>query len=82
MPLRMMLPVFLVLLYVTGCRAPVADDPTATDDRYALAATYAAEKAGDALLIYQDGAIVRAEGQNSFSLDAPHFLVSCNIRLA
>lgn len=76
MPLRTMLPLILVLLCVTGCRAPVADDPTATDDRYALAATYAAEKAGDALLIYEQGAIVRAEGQNGFSLDAPHFLAS------
>jgi CubicO group peptidase (beta-lactamase class C family) len=41
-----------------------------------LAAAYAADKSGDALIIYEGGAIVRAEGQNGFDLDAPHFLAS------
>jgi len=76
MPLRTMLPLFLVLLCVLGCTAPIADDTPATDERFALAAAYAADKAGDALIIYEGGAIVRAEGQNGFALDAPHFLAS------
>ena len=76
MRVRSLLLPLLVFLCVTACAAPVADDTVATDDRFALAAAYAADKSGDAFMIYEGGALVRAEGQNGFNLDAPHFLAS------
>ncbi|NBB85637.1 MAG: serine hydrolase [Bacteroidetes bacterium] len=76
MRVRPLLLPLLAFLCVTGCATPVADDTAPTDDRFALAAAYAADKSGDALIIYEAGEVVRAEGQNGFDLDAPHFLAS------
>ena len=74
----------LVLALLTACNAPgsameddpPSDDPAPEDDRYELAASYSAEKAGDAIVIYEAGDVKRAEGQNGFDLDDAHFLAS------
>ena len=71
----------LAILCLMGCNAPgsaMEDDPPSndSDDRYELAASYSAEKAGDALIIFEAGEVKRAEGQNGFDLNESHFLAS------
>ena len=73
-----LLPLALLLLPV-GCASPPAPDPDetpASDDRHAMAAAYSADKAGDAIIIYEAGEVVLAEGQNGYPLDRPHILAS------
>ena len=69
----------VLLLLSVGCTSPPAPDlneTPASDDRHAIAAVYSAEKAGDAIIIYEKGEVVLSEGQNGYPLDRPHMLAS------
>ena len=64
-------------LLLTGCTTDSAvTSPEASPDRYALAASYSAAHAGDALLVWERGALVVETGQNGFDLADPHMLAS------
>ncbi|NBC87434.1 MAG: serine hydrolase [Bacteroidetes bacterium] len=52
--------------------APEAD----ADSLLVMAATYSAERAGDALLVWKKGSLVLERYQNGFDSNEPHFLAS------
>ena len=81
-PLRSYGPVGVVLVLVVlagGCGGgeQVADRP----DRLDRAARYSAETAGDALLVWVDGALVYEDYQNGYSRGTPHALTEISMLL-
>jgi CubicO group peptidase (beta-lactamase class C family) len=68
-----------LLVFLAGCSTqdPGAS-PNAPDGPSPLeqAAAYSAAHAGDALVVWADGAVALEQGQNGFDVDTPHFLAS------
>ncbi len=60
----------------TSTTEDAVDVPSPNDDALDLAAAYSEERAGDALLVWRDGAVVLEDDPNGYAANRPHMLAS------
>lgn len=83
-PATALLTLWILLVALPGCSSTAsgttAGDRSETippnDDALDLAAAYSEERAGDALLVWRDGAVVLEDYQNGYDANRPHMLAS------
>jgi len=83
-PMPVLLALSILLPVVPGCSSTESgttagdgsETPLPNEDPLGLAAAYSEERAGDALLVWRDGAVVLEDDQNGYDADRPHMLAS------